>query len=257
MTEKQIEKIDMTQWVKGRVAAKKQWSQQLFSLQIEVPAYDFTAGQYIKVAIDIEGERTGRPYSLVNAPDERPLEIYFNEVPTGPLTPRLSRLESGDFLWLSGKAGGVFTMDNVVPRRHLWLLATGTALGVYLSILRTEDPWRRFERIVLVHGVRSENELTYDGTLSDLKQAHGERFTYIPTLSRERQPGILQGRITDLLESGELEQRAGLPISADASHLMLCGNAEMIKQVRSLLENRGLQRHRRHAPGHYTTEQYH
>lgn len=247
----------MNDWVRGRVIAKKQWSDSLFSLQIDAPVGDFKAGQYTKVALDIGDDRIGRPYSLVNAPGERPLEIYFNEVPDGPLTPRLSDLRTGDALWLSSKAGGIFTMDNVMQRRHLWLLATGTALGVYLSILKTVEPWERFERVILVHGVRTADELTYKETVAALEKAQSDRFTFIPALSREQQEGPLTGRITNLLESGALEERAGIRIDPADSHLMLCGNHEMINDVRALLEARGLRRHRRHEPGHYTTEQYH
>ena len=247
----------MGEWVRGRVTAKKQWADSLFSLRIDAPMDAFVAGQYAKVALDVGDERVGRPYSLVNAPDQRPLEIYFNEVLEGPLTPRLSDLDAGDGLWVSSKPGGIFTMDNVVSRRHLWLLATGTALGVYLSILRTPEPWERFERVILVHGVRSADELTYQDTVAELARQHGDRFRFIPALSRERRDGPLHGRITHLLRNGDLEAAAGIRIDPDDSHLMLCGNSEMIKDVRAILESRRLRRHRRHEPGHYTTEQYH
>lgn len=244
-------------WIEGRVAGLRHWSDNLYSLQIDAPLASFVAGQYIKVALDIGEERVGRPYSLVNAPDERPLEIYFNEVPEGPLTPRLSDLTVGDRLWLSASAGGVFTMENVVSRRHLWLLATGTALGVYLSMLKTPEPWERFERVILVQGARHSGELAYSDTIAQLKQVHGEAFTFLSTLTRDSQPGSLQGRVTGLLERGELEQAAGVRITPEDSHLMLCGNSAMIKEVRAWLEARGLHRHKRTAPGHYTTEQYH
>lgn len=247
----------MADWIEGRVTGKRHWSQALYSLRIDAPLPEFQAGQYVKVALDVDGERVGRPYSLVNAPHESPLEIYFNEIPEGPLTPKLSDLEVGDRIWVSGKASGVFTMDNVVSRRHLWMLATGTALGVYLSILKTAEPWERFERIILVHGARNSGELAYGETIAELQAAHEDSFTFITALTRDSSETALQGRITNLLENGILEDAAGAKISADDSHLMLCGNSEMIKDVRGWLEGHGLQRHKRHAPGHYTTEQYH
>lgn len=247
----------MNDWVKGKVVAKRRWKEGLYSMQIEAPIADFTAGQFIKVALDIDGDRVGRPYSLVNPPQERPLEIYFNEIPEGPLTPRLSELEPGDPLWLSATANGLFTLEGVAPGRELWLLATGTALGVYLSILRTPDPWRSFERVILVHGVRAADDLTYGETLQLLADEYGERFTFVPLVSREAHAGALAGRVTDLLVNGELERRVGVPISPERSHVMLCGNSEMIKDARAILEGRGLVRRRGPAPGHYTTEHYH
>ncbi len=247
----------MKDWVKGRVVAKRQWNHRLYSMQFEAEVEAFKAGQFTQVALDIGEERVGRPYSLVNPPQDRPLEIYFNAIPEGPLTPRLSDLSPGDPIWISAKASGIFTLEAMPAARDLWLIATGTALGVYLSILRTAEPWERFERVFLVHGVRSADELTYAETLGALSDAQGDRFRFIPALSREHREGMLHGRIPPLLESGQIEGQAGVAIEAEHSHLMLCGQSDMIKQVRDFLEARGMRRHRRNEPGHYTTEQYH
>ncbi len=247
----------MSDWVNGIVVGKHQWGDSLFSMQFDAPIAGFTAGQYIKVALDIDGERIGRPYSLVNAPEERPFEIFFNEVPEGPLTPRLSDLEPGDRIWVSASAGGIFTLDAVEPAETLWLLATGTALGVYLSILRSPETWERFGRVILVHGVRTAASLAYTETIAAIASQHPGSFSFIPVLSQDSQPDALRGRITDLLRNGELEGRAGAAIAHHSSHVMLCGNSEMIKDAKLILEERGLARHRRHAPGQYTTEQYH
>ncbi len=246
-----------TDWQEGKIVGKRHWSQGLYSLQIDAPLPDFTAGQYLKVALDLDGERIGRAYSLVNAPNERPLEIYFNEIPEGPLTPKLSDLDLGDRIWVADKARGVFTLDNVVSRRHLWMLATGTALGVFLSILKTPDAWERFERVILVHGARNSGELTYGETIAGIQAAQGDAFTFITALTRDSSETALRGRITSLLDSGRLQAAADADINADDSHLMLCGNSAMIEDVRAWLEARGMQRHKRHDPGHYTTEQYH
>ncbi len=247
----------MSDWVKGTVVGKHAWTDGLYSMQIEAPVAGFTAGQYTKVALDIGADRVGRPYSLVNPPQERPLEILFNEVPEGPLTPCLSDLNPGDPVWVAAQAGGIFTLETVQPADTLWLLATGTAIGVYLSILRTADPWERFGRVILVHGVRNADDLVYGETIAAIADQRGERFGFIPAVSRESHPQALRGRITDLLTGGELEQRAGAQIRPEASHVMLCGNSAMIKDAKQILEARGLVRHRRNMPGHYSTEQYH
>ncbi len=247
----------MSDWVKGKVVGKHEWADGLFSMQFEAPVADFKAGQYTKVALDIGGKRVARPYSLVNAPGQGPLEICFNEVAEGPLTPRLSGLAPGDPVWLSATASGIFTLERMEPARTLWLLATGTALGVYLSILRTPEAWEKFERVILVHGVRQSADLTYGETLAGIAGQWGDRFHFVPALSRGDHGEGLRGRITDLLASGALEARAGARIDQETSHVMLCGNSEMIKEAKSILEERGLVRDRRNAPGQYTTEQYH
>jgi ferredoxin--NADP+ reductase len=67
----------------------------------------------------------------------------------------------------------------------------------------------------------------------------------------------LNGRITHLIESGELESKAGLQINAEESHVMLCGNINMIRDVIALLEPRGMKKHKRFDPGHIMMEKYH
>ncbi len=246
----------MTQWIEGQVVDKRQWTDRLYSLRIEAPVDDFQAGQFTRVALDLDGERVGRPYSLVNAPDERPLEIYFNEVPEGPLSPRLSELERGDTIWVDDTPRGFFTLSEIPDAEQLWMLSTGTALGVFLSILKTREPWKRFPRIVLVQGVREAGELTYGDRIEAIIRAHPEQFTYLPVLSREQRSGTLHGRIPARLADGSLEEAAELRLSPAASQVMLCGNQGMITDASDHLAERGFRRNRRREPGQITTEKY-
>jgi ferredoxin--NADP+ reductase len=245
------------QWVEGIVVGKRQWKDNLYSLNFEAPMGDFQAGQFTQLALDIDGDRVARPYSLVNPPHHQPMEVYLNVVDDGPLSSRLCDLKTGDRIWVTEQANGFFTVNELPASRDLWLLATGTALGVYLSILRTERPWERFQNIILVHGVRYADELSYGEEIAALLKRYPKRFRILRTVSRERVSGHLHGRITDLLLNGSLEHSAGLALRPQDSHLMLCGNMEMIRDVTKLLEARGLHRHRREQPGHYTTEKYH
>lgn len=245
------------QWVEGVVVDKRRWKDNLYSLAIEAPMGNFEAGQFTQLALDIEGQRVARPYSLVNPPHQQPLEVYLNVVSDGPLSNRLCELQPGDRLWVAAQAKGLFTLRDLPPSRDLWLLATGTALGVYLSILRTSTPWERFQNIVLVHGVRYADELTYLEELAALSLSYPQRFRLLTTISRQHVAGHLYGRITDLLEQGKLERIAGLELSPRDSHIMLCGNMDMIRDATALLQARGLQRHRVKEPGHFTTEKYH
>jgi ferredoxin--NADP+ reductase len=249
--------LDMDQWLEGTIIEKRYWSNGLYSLRFKAPVDDFTAGQFTRLALEIDGERVARPYSFVNPPQDELLEIYFNEVENGSLSTQLATLESGDRIWVSARANGFFTLDKLPQCENLWMIATGTALGVYLSILRTEQPWQSFHKIVLVHNVRSKDQLSYSQEISCLKQQYGERFRYLPIISRESAEGTLCGRILAVLEDGRLERQAGTVLSAQASHVMLCGNMGMIREVSKALETRGMRKHRTKEPGHYTLEKYH
>lgn len=247
----------MEQWIEGKVVEKRHWSGKLYSLRLHAPVESFTAGQFTRLALEIDGERVARPYSFVNPPDDEVLEVYFNEIQDGPLSPRLAALQPGDRVWVSARPNGFFTLDQLPDSENLWMIATGTALGVYLSILRTAQTWQRFRHIVLVHNVRTKEQLSYGEEIGNLQAQYGERFRYVPITSREQTDDTLHGRILAALEEGRLERYAGVQLTAENSHVMMCGNMGMIREVSEALEARGMRKHRRKEPGHYTTEKYH
>lgn len=247
----------MGEWLEVTVAETVRWNDGLYSLRFDAPLPAFKAGQFVRVGLDIDGERVARPYSLVNAPTETPHEIYFNVVPEGPLSPRLARLVPGDTLFVNTTVTGTMTMERTPEHRYLWLFATGTALGPFLSILKTDAPWARAERVVLCHSVRRVSDLAYGETIRQLQSRHGDRFAFVPVVTREDHPGALHERIPAGLASGEIEKRVGLELRAEDAHVMLCGNSDMIEAVQQVLKERGLRRHRRREPGHITVEKYH
>lgn len=247
----------MSDWKPGQVVAKKQWNERLVSLSFSTELPPFKAGQFTRIALDINGERVGRPYSLVNAPDDPIAEIYFNVVPEGPLSPRLAALNVGDNLWVYKTTHGFLTLDELPPCRDLWLIATGTAIGPYLSILKTTAPWQRFERVILVHAVRTPDELAYQETVQEVARQHAQQFRFQAVLSRRQETWALHGRVPHLLATGALEQALELPIAETTSHIMLCGNSNMIEATSKILAERGLRKHKRREPGHVTTEKYH
>jgi ferredoxin--NADP+ reductase len=166
------------------------------------------------------------------------------------------RLRAGDPLWVMRKASGFLTLSEIPEARHLWLLSTGTAIGPFLSILHTAEPWERFERVVLVHAVRYARELSFADSIAALLSRHPGRFEFIPFVSREAAEFALPGRITTAIANRQLEARAQLEISPEHSQIMICGNPDMVKDTSTLLETRGLRRNRRREPGHITVENY-
>ena len=246
----------MADWLTGKIVEKKSWNDRLFSLRIDCDFDTFESGQFVRVALDIDGERVARPYSLVNMPGDDFLEIYFNIVDEGPLSPRLAELEEGDEIFVTDRANGFLTVSEVPQCRHLWMLATGTGVGPFLSILKNIDVWQRFEKVVLAYSVRDLSELAYQQQVVEIQDQWPQKFSFIPLVTREEVEGMLNQRITDSIEDDSLEQRTGVVIDED-SHIMMCGNSAMISDVTAVLEKRGLRKHRRREPGHITTEKYH
>jgi ferredoxin--NADP+ reductase len=247
-------------WVEGRVESLVRWTGELISVRVAAPEVKFVAGQFARLALPAPpGEKEpmiGRPYSFVNPPHRAPHEFYFIIVPGGPLTPRLAALQPGDALWLGPRANGFFTIAELPPAETLWCLATGTGLGPFLSMLRTDEPWEKFGRVVLVHGVRYVRELTYPDAIAEIRGPRGGAFTYIPMVTREAHAPALAGRIPAAIEDGRLEARASLALTAENAHVMLCGNPAMVDDVQLVLDRRGMRRHRRREPGHISLETY-
>jgi len=229
----------MSNWVKGKVVENKHWTDLLYSLHIEADIDPFIAGQYGRLGLEIDDQIVGRPYSFVNAPHEPILEFYSIEVSEGPLSPKLANLKQGDSIFID-----------------MWMLATGTALGPFLSILNSDEVWQRFENIVLVHAVRFANELTYKDAINSIKSKYKDRFQMIPFVSREDTDFALTGRIPAAIESGQLEDRANMQISAEYSQVMMCGNPDMLVDTRNALKEKGLKKNLRRSPGQITTESY-
>lgn len=252
--------IIRTSWHNAEVLSNQHWTERLLTLRINTAPLPFIAGQFVTLRLPVTTngvtELVAKSYSLINAPDDDALEIFYNIVPNGKLSNALARLQPGDSLEISQPAKGFFVLDEIPDVPHLWMIATGTGLGPYLSILQTAQPWQRFQKIVLVHGTPLVNELAYAELIQTLAAAHPEQFRFISCVTREANPHGLEGRITTSLESGALEQVAGTSISATDTHVMLCGNHNMLNDMKELLGKRGMQRHLRHKPGHITTEQY-
>ncbi|MEA1062714.1 ferredoxin--NADP(+) reductase [Apirhabdus apintestini] len=247
----------MAEWVTGKITHVQHWTDALFSLTIRAPVAPFTAGQFTKLGLEINGERVQRAYSYVNAPNNPDLEFYLVNVPEGQLSPRLHAMKPGDEVQVVNEAAGFFVLDEVPTSNTLWMLATGTAIGPYLSILQQGISLERFDNLVLVHAARYANDLSYLPQMQALQTRYQGKLRIQTVVSRETQPGSLHGRLPALIESGELEESIGLPINAETSHMMLCGNPQMVRDTTQLLKTqRGMTKHLRRRPGHITAEHY-
>ena len=224
--------------------------------------FRFRAGQFTKLGVTkADGSTVWRAYSVVSSPYDEFLEFFSIVVPGGEFTSELSRLKVGDTLMVERQAYGYLTLDRFIDGRDLWLLATGTGVAPFLSILQEFEVWEKFERIVLVYSAREVRELAYQDLIADLTQReylaeYAHKLTYIPIVTREEVPDTLNGRITTLIESGELERAAGVQLSPEHSRVMLCGNPQMIDDTRKLLKERNLQLSLTRRPGQVAVENY-
>jgi ferredoxin--NADP+ reductase len=246
----------MTGLVEAKISSRRDWAPGLATLGLDARIGDFRPGQFVNLGLELGGQLVRRAYSLASAPGAE-AEIYLNEVEDGQLTPALFRLQIGDRVLLDGKPQGFFSLDWVPQADALWMVATGTGLAPFISMLRSGEPLQKFSRVVLVHGVRRAEQLSYATEIASLSASNQGRLSRVPVVSREGDvEGVVHGRVTTALDSGELEQKAGLLLSPEHSHVMLCGNPKMIEDVSERLAQRGLRRHRQRKPGHVTSERF-
>jgi ferredoxin/flavodoxin---NADP+ reductase len=241
----------MTKWLEGKVIENRHWTEALFSLRVEGAPLSFEPGQFVRIALDIDGQRIARPFSMVNAPAEPAHEFYGIVVPEGPLSPRLAQLKPGDSLYVAPNPAGFLVLSEVPDAETLWLVSTGTGIAPFISMLRAGTPWKRFHNVVLVHAVRHAAELVYREEIERMPN-----LRYVSVVSREAAPGSLRGRIPALVRDGQLEAATGLRLAPETSQVMLCGNPEMLKDTTAVLVERGLRKNRRRTPGHITSESF-
>ncbi|WP_278412540.1 ferredoxin--NADP reductase [Stutzerimonas kunmingensis] len=226
------------------------------------PGFRFTAGQFARLGVrKPSGCIVWRAYSMVSAPHDEFLDFFSIVVPDGEFTSELSRLAVGDELLVDKQAFGFLTLDRFPDGRDLWLLATGTGIAPFLSILQDFEAWQRFERIILAYSVREARELAYQQLIAELPQRDyldglGSKLLYLPVVTREQIPGALHGRITTLIENGELERAADLQLTPEHSRIMLCGNPQMIEDTRAVLKARDLNLAMTRRPGQVAVENY-
>ncbi|RSN99004.1 ferredoxin--NADP reductase [Acinetobacter pittii] len=243
-----------------KVLSVHRWTPTLFSFTMTRPAhFKFTAGQFARIGLKVGEELVVRAYSVVSSPFDETLEFFSIVVPDGAFTSNLQHLKVGDELYLEKIPYGYLTLARYQqPLPHdLWLLATGTGLAPFLSMLQDFDTWSKYQKINLVYSVRTAAELAYVDRIQEIAETFGEGhngFKFIPIITRDPS-APLHDRLPILIENGELEKSAGIELNPASSHVMLCGNPQMVDDTKEALKRRGLTMNRR-GEGNIAVENY-
>ena len=273
---------------KVTVLSKTTWTPNLFSFTVSRPdSFKFTAGQFVRLGVNPSqlqyykqqsgasdnannetidsalDEDIFRAYSIVSSPFDEVLEFFSIVIPDGAFTSQLQHLQVGDELLLNTMPFGFLTLaryQKPLPK-DLWLLATGTGLAPFLSMLQDLKTWEDYEHIVLAYSARSTDELAYVETIERLQEDFGSlvdnpaTLTFIPIVTRESVEGALTERLPKLLLDGTLQARAGIELDIDSTHVMLCGNPDMVEDTKETLKSLGLVMNRR-GEGNIAVENY-
>ena len=266
------------------VLSKTTWTPNLFSFTVSRPAsFKFTAGQFVRLGVNPsqlkyyqqQGETANnvpdaalnedifRAYSIVSSPFDEVLEFFSIVIPEGAFTSQLQHLQVGDELLLNTMPFGFLTLARYQKplSKDLWLLATGTGLAPFLSMLQDLQTWQDYDHIVLAYSARSIEELAYVEQIERLQEDFGSlvdnpaKLIFIPIITREQVEGALTERLPKLLLDGTLQERAGIALDTDSTHVMLCGNPDMVEDTKETLKSLGLVMNRR-GEGNIAVENY-
>jgi ferredoxin--NADP+ reductase len=252
----------MSAFLDETVLSVHHWTDRLFSFTTtRDAALRFSNGHFTMIGLRQEsGKPLLRAYSIVSANYEDHLEFLSIKVQDGPLTSKLQHIKVGDKIVVGKKPTGTLLIDYLLPAKNLYLIGTGTGLAPFMCLIRDPETYEKFEKVILVHGVREVKELAYSEYIQHELPDHeflGEMVTnqllYYPTVTRE--PFRNQGRVTTLLETNKISSDLGLP-DLDPAHdrIMICGSPALNKDMRTLLDAKGFVEGSTTTPGDYVVE---
>ena len=229
-----------------KVLSVHHWNDTLFSFTTtRGPSLRFESGHFVMVGLEVDGKPLMRAYSVASASYAEHLEFFSIKVENGPLTSKLQHLKVGDSVLIGRKPTGTLVLSDLLPGRNLYLFSTGTGLAPFMSIIRDPDTYERFEKVVLVHGVRFVSELAYEDFITKelpkdefLGEDVSKKLIYYPAVTRE--PFRNMGRLPALIETGKICADIGLPqLDPKFDRAMICGGPAMLKDLRVVLDGMG------------------
>ena len=247
--------VETVKWV-------QHWTSSLFSFRTtRDPGLRFTSGQFLMVGLMTEeGRPLVRAYSIASPAWHDEIEFYSIKVQDGPLTSRLQNIKVGDQVLIGRKPTGTLVLDGLKPGKRLYMLGTGTGLAPWLSLARDPEVYERFDEVIVTHTVREAADLNYRELFErdlpndpDLGELIAPKLKYYPTVTREAFK--TQGRITDLIASGQIFSDLGVPaLDPAVDRLMLCGGPPVLADLKKQLEGLGFEEGSIANPGHYVLE---
>lgn len=244
------------------VTAVTHWTDTLFSFRLSRPdSLRFRSGEFVMIGLlDTAGKPILRAYSIASPSWDEELEFYSIKVPDGPLTSQLQKIVPGDRVIVKSKPVGTLVLDALLPGKTLWMLATGTGIAPFISLIRDPDVYDRYDRVILAHTCRTNAQLAYgkssveiansDPLVGDLVQ---DKLSYYPTTTEEDSP--VKGRITTRIKSQALFSDLNLPAwHADTDRVMICGSLPMNHDLMALCQTFGLAEGSNSAPGQFVVE---
>jgi ferredoxin--NADP+ reductase len=236
-----------------KVLSVTHYTDRLFSFRLTRPqSFRFRSGEFVMIGLPGDPDANGRvkpilrAYSVASPAWDEELEFYSIKVPDGPLTSKLQKIKVGDEVMLGKKPTGTLVLDALKPGKRLYMFSTGTGFAPFASLVRDPETYEKFDEVIVTHTCRDVAELTYSRELIEslpddplIGEFVGDKIKYFASTTRETSDQM--GRITKLIESGELFEKLGVPpLNPETDRVMICGSMDMINDTKALCEKAGL-----------------
>lgn len=251
--------------IASQVLSTEKFNERLVYMTVEKPTgLTYRPGQFVRCALPLtvspqtDADFVSRPYSIASHPDEDVLAFYVAKLPAGEMSPQMFDLDVGDTLYVDDVAWGIMTDERLEKGKTLFIFASGTGLASFLAFLK-DDPWNRYDEVIIVHSVRKAIDLCLTDKLQEAAQGHENQYRFVPVTTREEKPskiGSFNRRLPDVIESGEFEKVLERPLIPSEARVMVCGNPEFVKAVKTVLKTRGFTAPRRGVLGTLVSETY-
>lgn len=244
-----------------KVISVEHYTDRLFKFRITRPAsFRFRSGEFVMIGLPSEGKPLFRAYSIASPSWDEEIEFFSIKVPGGPLTEHLQKIQPGDTIWMRQKSTGTLVMDALTPGKNLYMISTGTGIAPFASVMRDPEAYEKFENVILTHTCRDVAELQYGfDTVAITKddplvgEEASESLQHFTSTTREQSAQM--GRITNLIENGELAKTLNLPeLNPETDRIMICGSMAMINDLKAILEARGFEEGANSKPGEFVIE---
>lgn len=246
------------------VMSVQHYTDRLFKFRITRPdGFRFRSGEFVMIGLETDAKPILRAYSMASPHYDEGLDFYSIKVQDGPLTSRLQNIQPGDTVLLGRKPTGTLVLDALLAGKRLYMISTGTGVAPFASLVRDPETYERFEQVILTHTCRETGELTFgDDTIAAAKddplvgEDAQQKLRLVKSLTRDAPgPGVLQGRMTTLIESGALFDALGAPpLNPETDRVMLCGSMAFIDDMKVLLQARGFDEGSNAAPSTFVVE---
>ena len=224
-----------------KVLSVRHYTDRLFSFRITRPqSFRFRSGEFVMIGLPNAAKPVFRAYSIASPSWDEELEFFSIKVPDGPLTQHLQKIRPGDTVLMRQKSTGTLVLDALTPGKRLWMISTGTGIAPFASLIRDPETYEKFDEVILTHTCRQNAELAYGeelvaATKTDelIGEMAAEKLVHFTSVTRD--DGPVKGRVTDMMKSGELYTRLGVPaLDPAVDRVMICGSEGLLKDVKQI-----------------------